>query len=77
MNAQQYGFVLATTLALSVARPALGQTVTPAAGASSPEFSGIWAHPYLFPSFEQPESGRGPLVNKYRRHQLSIRTVGL
>jgi hypothetical protein len=70
MNAQQYGFVLATTLAVSVAMPALGQTVAPAAGASGPDFSGIWAHPYLFPSFEQPESGRGPLVNKYRRHQL-------
>jgi hypothetical protein len=38
-----------------------------------PDFSGIWGHPYLFPGFEQPPSGRGPLVNKYQRKQLNDR----
>jgi hypothetical protein len=70
MSAHHCGFVLAATLAVSVAMPGLGQAVVPAAGASIPDFSGIWAHPYLFPSFEQPVSGQGPLVNKYRRPQL-------
>jgi len=37
---------------------------------SIPDFSGIWGHPYLFPGFEQPSSGHGPLVNKYQRKQL-------
>jgi hypothetical protein len=53
--------------------PAFGQTPTPAAvpqAASVPDFSGVWGHPYLFPGFEQPLSGPGPLLNKYRRKQL-------
>jgi hypothetical protein len=32
---------------------------------SIPDFSGIWAHPYL-PGFEPPTSGPGPVVNKSR-----------
>jgi hypothetical protein len=52
----------------------LGQTAAPAAGsqtaASMPDFSGLWGHPYLFPGFEQPLSGPGPLVNMYRRRQV-------
>src|SRR5258706_12288512 len=35
-------------------------------GASIPDFSGIWAHPY-FPGFEPPASGPGPIVNRSRR----------
>ena len=33
--------------------------------ASIPDFSGIWAHPYL-PGFEPPSSGPGPVLNKSR-----------
>jgi hypothetical protein len=64
----------AVTLVVAAATPALGQTAAPAVGpqaaASVPDFSGIWGHPYLFPGFEQPLSGPGPLVNKYRRRQV-------
>src|ERR1700730_9816075 len=58
--------------ALAAATPASGQTpaVAPAAGgpqsaASIPDFSGIWAHPYLT-GFEPPLSGPGPVKNKSR-----------
>lgn len=37
--------------------------------AALPDFSGTWGHPYLFPSFELPLSGAGPLVNKSLRRQ--------
>jgi hypothetical protein len=33
--------------------------------ASIPDFSGIWAHPYL-PGFEPPASGPGPVTNRAR-----------
>jgi hypothetical protein len=53
-----------------------GQTVVPVIGsanaqtaASTPDFSGIWGHPY-FPGFEPPVSGPGPIVNKSRRRQV-------
>src|SRR5205823_13425671 len=54
---------------------ALGQTVAPAAvpatsgapsAAAVPDFSGIWAHPFL-PGFEPPRSGPGPVRNRSRR----------
>jgi hypothetical protein len=58
--------------ALAAATPASGQTpaFAPAAGstqsaASIPDFSGIWAHPYLT-GFEPPLSGPGPVKNKSR-----------
>src|SRR6202162_4597279 len=35
--------------------------------ASIPDFSGIWAHPYL-PGFEPPPSGPGPVLNRSRQH---------
>jgi hypothetical protein len=41
-------------------------TTQPAA--SIPDFSGFWGHPY-WPGFEQPLSGPGPVVNKFRRRQ--------
>jgi hypothetical protein len=66
-------FLLLATLALA-ATPALGQTVVvgPAAGTaqgakSAPDFSGIWAHPYLT-GFEPPASGPGPVTNRSRRN---------
>ncbi len=38
-------------------------------GESIPDLSGIWGHPFLWPSFASPPSGPGPLVNKSRRRQ--------
>src|SRR6202521_4746958 len=61
-------------LATAAATPAVAQpvapAVTPAAGgkqsaAPVPDFSGIWAHPYLT-GFEPPLSGPGPVRNKSR-----------
>jgi hypothetical protein len=73
MNVQRRDFLLLATLATlaaaAAAMPALGQTAAPAAGpagsaahsaASIPDFSGIWAHPYLT-GFEPPASGPGPV----------------
>jgi hypothetical protein len=70
-------FLLVVTLAAVAATPAFGQTATtpaaaPAAGgapstASIPDFSGIWAHPYLT-GFEPPASGPGPILNRSRRN---------
>ncbi len=57
------------------ATAALGQTLAPAAApagtarqgaVSIPDFSGIWAHPYLT-GFEPPASGPGPVTNRSRR----------
>ena len=48
---------------------AAGIFVGPANGAQSaapsPDFSGIWAHPY-WPGFDPPPSGPGPVVNRLR-----------
>ncbi len=39
----------------------------PSQGAASiPDFSGVWAHPYLT-GFEPPQSGPGPVRNRMRR----------
>jgi hypothetical protein len=71
MSARRRALLLLSSLA--AAAPAFGQTV-PAAGpvssgtqnaASIPDFSGIWAHPYLT-GFEPPISGPGPVRNKSR-----------
>jgi len=55
--------------ALAAATPALGQAVIPAGGtqsaASIPDFSGVWAHPYLT-GFEPSASGPGPVLNTSR-----------
>jgi hypothetical protein len=70
--------VAAGVVISAAAMPATGQTVKPAAtpsGSSTqtaapvPDLSGIWGHPFLWPSFESPLSGPGPLVNKSRRRQ--------
>jgi hypothetical protein len=37
--------------------------------ASTPDFSGLWSHPYVG-GFEPPPSGPGPVVNKARRTQI-------
>jgi hypothetical protein len=66
--------LLLATLAAAAA-PAAGQPAPPAAlqadkvkhAASIPDFSGIWAHPYLT-GFEPPASGPGPVTNRSRRN---------
>ena len=72
MNLRQ-GLLLLVTLA-AAATPVLGQAVAPATGSSDaathggatiPDFSGIWAHPYLT-GFEIPSSGPGPVLNTQR-----------
>jgi hypothetical protein len=69
VGAQRLDFLLLATLAAAAATPAFGQKVGPAAsGAQSaaiPDFSGIWAHPYLT-GFEPPLSGPGPVKNTSR-----------
>jgi hypothetical protein len=73
MGARRRDFLL--LMMLATATPALGQTVAPAdvpaarvapSAASIPDFSGIWAHPFLT-GFEPPRSGPGPVRNKSRR----------
>jgi hypothetical protein len=49
----------------AVAMPALAQT-TASADKAIPDFSGIWAHPFLT-GFEPPASGPGPVLNMARR----------
>jgi hypothetical protein len=74
MSARQRDFLLLMTLTAAATTPASGQTVAPAVGsatsgvqsaASVPDFSGIWAHPYL-PGFEPPAAGPGPVLNRSR-----------
>ena len=76
MKARPENFRLMAMLAVAaLTAPAFGQTAAPAAmpaanstpnsTASIPDFSGIWAHPYLT-GFEPPASGPGPVRNKSR-----------
>jgi hypothetical protein len=69
-------FLLSVTLAAAAAATAWGQMASlaapPVAGAGHsaapvPDFSGIWAHPYLT-GFEPPASGPGPVTNRSRRN---------
>jgi len=69
-------FLLWLALAVAGAATAWGPTVAPAvepAGSATPgtqsvpDFSGIWAHPYLT-GFEPPASGPGPVTNRSRRN---------
>jgi hypothetical protein len=70
MDAQR-SLLLVLTLAIAAVTPVSAQMPTAASQAVLvPDFSGIWGHPYLFPGFEPPLSGPGPLVNKFRRKQL-------
>jgi hypothetical protein len=66
-------FVFVMALAATLAAPAMGQPAPSAAtdrsarsGASIPDLSGFWAHPY-FPGVEPPPSGPGPVFNRRRR----------
>jgi hypothetical protein len=75
MELQWWNFSLVFLAAASIASPAFGQAVAPTVGSANnakesatavPDFSGIWAHPYL-PGFEPPASGPGPVLNRSRR----------
>src|SRR5437762_11625654 len=62
---------LCVALAIAAAPPILAQKVPAIMSASAaqgaiPDFSGIWAHPYLT-GFEPPASGPGPVRNRSRR----------
>ena len=52
--------LLVLSLVGAAATPALAQLT------SIPDFSGVWAHPYM-PGFEPPASGPGPVLNRSRR----------
>jgi len=77
MNTWQRDFLLVVTLVTLVtamATAAFGQSTAPAvglvasdrqSGAQIPDFTGIWAHPFL-PGFEPPRSGPGPVTNMSR-----------
>jgi hypothetical protein len=56
--------LLTMVLAGVSAMPASSQTAS-----ATPDFSGIWAHPY-WPGFDPPESGPGPVLNRVRRNGI-------
>ncbi len=73
MSARQ--FLWSIALVAVAATAALGQSLALAAAPAGsakpgavtvPDFSGIWAHPYLT-GFEPPASGPGPVTNRSRR----------
>src|SRR4051794_39913301 len=74
MIPRRWDFLLVATLAAAAAIPAFGQTVTPSVRPTNsgtqrpapiPDFSGMWAHPFLT-GFEPPRSGPGPVLNTSR-----------
>src|SRR5262245_44915537 len=72
MSVQRRDCLLSVLLVAVVSAPASGQTSargptgsTAQATAAIPDFSGIWAHPYL-PGFEPPAAGPGPVLNRSR-----------
>jgi hypothetical protein len=75
MKVQWHDVLLSAMLLSALATPVGAQPVSPATGpaggaapsaAPIPDFSGIWAHPYLT-GFEPPASGPGPVRNRSRR----------
>src|SRR5215813_7482923 len=61
-------FIIATTAAAALfSFPAFTQDLNQG-NASFPDFSGLWANPYLY-GIEPPLSGPGPVVNTSRRRQ--------
>jgi hypothetical protein len=76
MRAQLRDFLL--PLVLLAATAAFGQSASVTQRAVAiPDFSGIWAHPYLT-GFEPPASGPGPVTNRARRNGIGnfARLVG-
>jgi hypothetical protein len=60
--------IAAAPLILAPKAPAI--TPASAAQGATPDFSGLWAHPYLT-GFEPPASGPGPVLNKSRRRGVA------
>jgi hypothetical protein len=62
--------LLLAILGTAAAMPAFAQSVSgvkeSTKTASTPDFSGMWVHPY-FPGIEPPASGPGPVLNRSRR----------
>jgi hypothetical protein len=65
-------FLLVVTVAAVAATPSLGAPAT-----SVPDFSGLWAHPWL-PGYEPMASGPTSLINRSRRNGVSnpVQLVG-
>ena len=68
---RQRDFVLLVTLAVAAVVPAWGQETKQSGNgtpdpASIPDFSGVWAKPYV--GIESPRSGPGPVTNRSRRN---------
>jgi hypothetical protein len=57
---------LATTAFAQAVSSAAAQTEASKPSSAIPDFSGVWAHPYLT-GFEPPASGPGPVLNRSRR----------
>jgi hypothetical protein len=80
MNMHQRDCLLSMILLVAaVSTSALGQTLAPPVGsansgarsaASTPDFSGIWAH-LTWPDFEPPLEGPGPVTNRSRLNGVS------
>jgi hypothetical protein len=73
MNAQRRAFALSVAMVSMLSTVASAQALPPAAAPTAgtprdaiPDFSGVWAHPYLT-GFEPPASGPGPVRNRSRR----------
>ncbi len=69
---RQRNFLLCVAVAIAAAMPVMGQTPSagpalsdPHSAAAIPDFSGVWSHP-VFPWFEPPASGPGPITNLSR-----------
>jgi hypothetical protein len=67
MKARRRNFLLLVTLAAMAAAPGFGQA---APAATMPDFSGMWAHPWL-PGYEPLASGPTSLTNRSRRDGVS------
>jgi hypothetical protein len=69
MNVRRRNFLILVTLVAAAVTPGLGQAAAPSA-ASIPDFSGLWAHPWL-PGFEPLASGPTSLRNRSRSNGVS------
>src|SRR3984893_15220522 len=75
----QGNFLLVLATAMAAVMPAVGQTPSAAGTAASathsavpiPNFTRVWTHP-VFPWFEPPASGPGPITNLSRWPQRAI-----
>jgi hypothetical protein len=72
MNMRRRNLFVSMTTSCLLSTMAAAQSLPPPptgaahASGSIPDFSGVWAHPYLT-GFEPPASGPGPVLNRSRR----------